>query len=1367
MAAPPETAEAPPPPEAAGEEAKERVEMCLFDESVDGFSRTVRAISELADREPEQDFPEAEVERLSSSITFLREWRHFCYEPRGVSFTNDSDSASSRDGMHNITLPQFSSASVPQASYSLIITPQEDLRDNTASFDFVLFAGGNVWALDWCPRLCYKPGSSINCEYLAVSTHPPGSSYHKLGMPLTGRGIIQVWCLLAPVEDARSCRPTVACNNSGRRGRPRKTPCSDQREPVPKGPKGRPRKRPHSDQLEPVPKRPRGRPRKYPLPVPKPEESSQNCESLDIVPFDPLASTAIPDDLPLANVVPTVKSVDSTPRRGRGRPRKNPINKLTGSSGTVSKEDVCTALSPAAAICTEPKRPRGRPRKYPILINDKDVCTEPKRPQGRPRKYPIPINNKSVSGAAVELGKETTCQPVSFGCSLDHTSCTEFNSNLSIVADDATLPIVDNLTGSSGTVVKENKCIEPSPITAIRNQPKRTRVRPQRYSDAETELRKDTSGQPALFGCSLYHTAGTESNSNLSIVAVDGPSPFTSSSTVTCENNSKDQSIRGQDNKLISDVTCPLMSGVESQSTCSREIIQNDHVVSVENALPSAQNIGSVSELCSASLLNCENGVHKGALSDDSVPHIHISPKSSNKRESSGRSGRGRLIKTPLSAGTSSVASGASLPKTSSELISSADNLTSLERCDGRFIASGLGSSGCDTEKYIDHSGAVSFDTASPAHGLYNANCKEESSTKRGRGRPRKKHVSTEQSHFTDFNGKEQKTQTTPNSSGPVVSVENCMKGPCPRKSVGQSQRIPASNESSNTSVGSEAMPHEAGLSQFKNGTVGCKGVKVNESNTANFTSHCNENVQAKQVVPSFKNSDSVIDETEAIEHIPLKESRENDNIFSCVENSNSSPIPKDIALPRIIFCLAHNGKVAWDIKWKPPLLSQPEQKLRLGFLAVLLGNGSLEVWEVPSPCMIQKIYSSSKVEGSDPHFLKLQPVFRCVKVKCGNRQSIPLTVDWSPSPPHDMILAGCHDGTVALWNFSMNLSLQDSKPFMCVTADSVPIRALSWAPYISEENTNTFVTAGEDGLKFWDLRDPYRPLWELATSPRAVLSLHWLKDGRGIVISMEDGTLKFLSLPRIANDAPATGRPFAGTKTQGVATYQLSEYLIWSIHASEHTGFAAYCGADGTAVHFQLTSKFWEACPGRNHASYFLSGSLSEDGENLKIGSRLPTCPLQNVPVVTKKGSKPCQTVVQALPTSDVAGQLTCQLNSPTRNIDTVNPQLDDDRHSEEQGAGAVNQELGNGKYGHSEEQGMDVVNLELGNDQDERSEEQGAGAIVLAGTTEEENYGTLNSVVPPKSVALHQVRWNTNKGSERWLCYGGAAGIIRCQRI
>ena len=40
-------------------------------------------------------------------------------------------------------------------------------------------------------------------------------------------------------------------------------------------------------------------------------------------------------------------------------------------------------------------------------------------------------------------------------------------------------------------------------------------------------------------------------------------------------------------------------------------------------------------------------------------------------------------------------------------------------------------------------------------------------------------------------------------------------------------------------------------------------------------------------------------------------------------------------------------------------------------------------------------------------------------------------------------------------------------------------------------------------------------------------------------------------------------------------------------------------------------------------------------------------------------------------------------------------------------------------------------------------------------------------HEVFPSKMVAMHTVRWNMNKGSERWLCYGGAAGLVRCQEI
>lgn len=150
---------------------------------------------------------------------------------------------------------------------------------------------------------------------------------------------------------------------------------------------------------------------------------------------------------------------------------------------------------------------------------------------------------------------------------------------------------------------------------------------------------------------------------------------------------------------------------------------------------------------------------------------------------------------------------------------------------------------------------------------------------------------------------------------------------------------------------------------------------------------------------------------------------------------------------------------------------------------------------------------------------------------------------------------------------------------------------------------------------------------------------------------------------------------------------------------------------------------------------------------------------------MANKKGPKPRQEIVQALAAGDVIV-----------NLAFGNDQ--NDGHNEEQGAGAVNPELGDDQDGgQNEGQGAGAVNTELDEDQDGHSEEQGAGAIVLVVPTEQEDDGTLDSkggespkdfeVFPPKSVALHRVRWNVNKGSERWLCYGGAAGIVRCQRI
>uniref|UniRef100_A0A6N2KZ02 Anaphase-promoting complex subunit 4 WD40 domain-containing protein n=1 Tax=Salix viminalis TaxID=40686 RepID=A0A6N2KZ02_SALVM len=132
-----------------------------------------------------------------------------------------------------------------------------------------------------------------------------------------------------------------------------------------------------------------------------------------------------------------------------------------------------------------------------------------------------------------------------------------------------------------------------------------------------------------------------------------------------------------------------------------------------------------------------------------------------------------------------------------------------------------------------------------------------------------------------------------------------------------------------------------------------------------------------------------------------------------------------------------------------------------MGYLAVLLGNGSLEVWDVPLPHAMKSVYSSSNLEGTDPRFVKIKPVFRCSTLKCGGFQSIPLVVEWSTSYPHDYLLAGCHDGTVALWKFSASGTSGDTRPLLCFSADTVPIRAIAWVPSESDqESPNLFLTS-------------------------------------------------------------------------------------------------------------------------------------------------------------------------------------------------------------------------------------------------------------------------------------------------------------------
>ncbi|KAJ8444274.1 hypothetical protein Cgig2_024600 [Carnegiea gigantea] len=99
---------------------------------------------------------------------------------------------------------------------------------------------------------------------------------------------------------------------------------------------------------------------------------------------------------------------------------------------------------------------------------------------------------------------------------------------------------------------------------------------------------------------------------------------------------------------------------------------------------------------------------------------------------------------------------------------------------------------------------------------------------------------------------------------------------------------------------------------------------------------------------------------------------------------SGGGYVPKNVVLPRVVLCLGHDGNVTWDVKWRPHNACGSSDKHIIGYLAVVLGNGSVE-WEIPLPQIIKRIYASQHGEGIDPRFAKLKAIFKCSKLKCGD----------------------------------------------------------------------------------------------------------------------------------------------------------------------------------------------------------------------------------------------------------------------------------------------------------------------------------------------------------------------------------------------
>ncbi|TMW64730.1 hypothetical protein Poli38472_011610 [Pythium oligandrum] len=227
--------------------------------------------------------------------------------------------------------------------------------------------------------------------------------------------------------------------------------------------------------------------------------------------------------------------------------------------------------------------------------------------------------------------------------------------------------------------------------------------------------------------------------------------------------------------------------------------------------------------------------------------------------------------------------------------------------------------------------------------------------------------------------------------------------------------------------------------------------------------------------------------------------------------------------LPRLVYAIDHHSGVAWDMQWCPlvhkfPRSSNIHDKQLLGVLAVCFGDGSLQVFEVPT-VPAEKLAAEPKEDVVG----RLQPILQ------GKVDSvIQLTVRWSPHH-WNLMLTGSSDGSVALWNLqevygsSRNTEsdqrqrneLEPQRRFQ--DADTVgkqeafdwgwgwvAIRAVCWSPY----DENLFVTTGNDSMfKVWDIREPRISFRSHRIRSTWGLALQWLDD-TSVHISGDQGSI-------------------------------------------------------------------------------------------------------------------------------------------------------------------------------------------------------------------------------------------------------------------
>ncbi|KAL3157576.1 hypothetical protein ABBQ32_012027 [Trebouxia sp. C0010 RCD-2024] len=332
--------------------------------------------------------------------------------------------------------------------------------------------------------------------------------------------------------------------------------------------------------------------------------------------------------------------------------------------------------------------------------------------------------------------------------------------------------------------------------------------------------------------------------------------------------------------------------------------------------------------------------------------------------------------------------------------------------------------------------------------------------------------------------------------------------------------------------------------------------------------------------------------------------------IWSAPSETSSNSMSTSTALPEMQLGLWHQGGLTWDCKWCPcntaTQTNSSSSMPRLGLLALVLGSGELQVLAVPQPAAAQQaLLPGDEQVGPDPFLVDLPPVAWLQPQAFGN--SLPSVVEWLPVPPHDLLLVGFWDGSVAVVRLQPGTAPTPATPvalqgqgqapagkgadralqhdmvlLVHFQVDATALRAVAWcSPQVGQqeamEQRHLFITAGHLGfVRLWDYRECSKPIYQRRVSSIArLLCLQWthLLDPPGWLLGTDDGAVMYESshpsqqgqswqdahLRRMESQKGSHGTHNVTREIRGENTG-----AIWSLHCCPSNGMVAYGGEDG-----------------------------------------------------------------------------------------------------------------------------------------------------------------------------------------------------------